>query len=113
MAKAEYTDTSERASHKAFVESEEGDVSEGRDFTVEGNDTSEYVGTDVEYQNYADDTHKPLSSEATTEALEADTPSDDRSFGGNSSETKSSSEGATGNKTPKAGKPTPPPTTDN
>lgn len=32
-------------------------------YTVEGNDTSEYVGVDSDYMNYASDTHKPLKGE--------------------------------------------------
>lgn len=31
-----------------------------RNFTLEGNDTSGYVGVDPEYRNYANETDKPL-----------------------------------------------------
>lgn len=32
----------------------------GRDYRLEGNDVSGYIGVDVEYQNYANETEKPL-----------------------------------------------------
>lgn len=34
-----------------------------RVFQVEDNDTSAYIGVDPEYQNYADETHKPFAAE--------------------------------------------------
>lgn len=43
---------------------ESGDVeAEGRLYTVEGNELDNYVGVSPEYQNYADETHKPLAGE--------------------------------------------------
>lgn len=36
---------------------------EGRDFRVEGNDTSGYVGVSAEYRTYANEINKPISSE--------------------------------------------------
>lgn len=36
---------------------------EGRDFRVEGNDTSSYIGTSPEYQTYANETEAPLESD--------------------------------------------------
>lgn len=44
----------------------EGD--EGRSFAVEGNDLSEYVGTNPEYMTYANETEAPLASEGGPEA---------------------------------------------
>lgn len=34
-----------------------------RDFTVEGNDTSAYIGVDAEYQTYGDPTQQPMLAE--------------------------------------------------
>lgn len=38
------------------------DPEEGRDFRVEGNDISGYVGVDPEYMTYASDTEKPINT---------------------------------------------------
>lgn len=35
-------------------------VEGGRDYRVEGNDVSGYLGVDVEYQTYANETEKPI-----------------------------------------------------
>lgn len=51
--------TSDEAAERAA----DAEVEEGRDFRVEGNDTSAYVNTDPVYQNYASDTEKPLGAE--------------------------------------------------
>lgn len=40
----------------------------GRDFTVEGNDTSGYVGVDPIYQNYANETEAPMKADEGAEA---------------------------------------------
>lgn len=37
--------------------------SEARNFAVEGNDLSGYIGVDPEYMTYADETHKPYSTD--------------------------------------------------
>lgn len=37
--------------------------SQARNFAVEGNDLSGYIGVDPEYMTYADDTHKPYSTD--------------------------------------------------
>lgn len=42
---------------------------DGRSFTIEGNDTSGYVGVDPEYRNYANETDKPILSDATVEHM--------------------------------------------
>lgn len=39
-----------------------------RDYRVEGNDVSAYVGVDPIYQNYADETHKPSRADDGAEA---------------------------------------------
>lgn len=39
-----------------------------RDFRVEGNDVSNYVAVDPIYQNYADDTSKPIAAKSGAEA---------------------------------------------
>lgn len=44
----------------AYKPSEEEDF---RDFAVEGNDKSAYLGTSPEYQTYANDTEKPMRAE--------------------------------------------------
>lgn len=36
---------------------------EARNFAVEGNDLSGYIGVSPEYMTYADDTHKPYSTD--------------------------------------------------
>lgn len=36
---------------------------EARNFAVEGNDLRGYIGVDPEYMTYADDTHKPYSTD--------------------------------------------------
>lgn len=41
----------------------EEDAGTPRDFKVEGNDTSAYIGVDPIYQNYAEETHQPLASD--------------------------------------------------
>lgn len=41
------------------LERRERDASEGRDFTGDGNDTSDYVGVSPEYMNYANEGDKP------------------------------------------------------
>lgn len=57
----------EQAEYALFAAKEEGvelpELDTARSFVVEGNDTSQYVGVDPVYQNYADDTHKPLAAE--------------------------------------------------
>lgn len=35
-------------------------MTDGRDYTVEGNDTSGYIGVSPEYMTYANETEKPL-----------------------------------------------------
>ncbi len=44
------------------------DNPEGRDFRVEGNDVSQYVGTSPEYATYANDTEAPLGGGEGAEA---------------------------------------------
>lgn len=46
---------------------EQPEVGSARDFKVEGNDTSDYIGVDPMYQNYADETHKPMASDGGVE----------------------------------------------
>lgn len=45
-----------------------GDEGDGRDFRVEDNDVTEYVGTSPEYATYANETEAPLKSEKGAEA---------------------------------------------
>lgn len=71
-AEAQYAETSEVQSHKAWVEGEDAVEIEGRDFAGDGNDVSEYVGTDPEYRNYASETDRPLTSDATAEVLDSE-----------------------------------------
>jgi len=47
------------------------DESNGRDFTIEGNDTSGYVGVDPEYRNYANETDRPYLTDEEREQLVA------------------------------------------
>lgn len=44
-------------------------VNEPRNFTLEGNDTSGYVGVDPEYRNYANETDKPYLTDDEREHL--------------------------------------------
>lgn len=50
---------------------------DGRSFRVEGNDLSDYVGTSPEYQNYADETHKPSRGEEGSAEAEVQTQQQD------------------------------------
>jgi hypothetical protein len=43
------------------------EVEPGREFAVEGNDLSGYVGVSPEYQNYANETEAPLGAEDSVE----------------------------------------------
>jgi len=48
----------------AAEENDGGDEEDaGREYAVEGNDTSAYIGVDREYMTYAEDTHKPMLAE--------------------------------------------------
>lgn len=44
-------------------------VDEPRNFTLEGNDTSGYVGVDAEYRNYANETDRPILTDDEREHL--------------------------------------------
>lgn len=44
-------------------EAKQEQVTDGRSWAVEGNDTSGYVGVDPEYRNYANETEKPILTE--------------------------------------------------
>lgn len=44
-------------------------LEEGRSFTIEGNDTSGYVGVDPEYRNYANETDRPILSDEVRERM--------------------------------------------
>lgn len=47
------------------------DNPEGRDYRVEGNDTTQYIGTSAEYATYANDTEAPLGAADEEESAEA------------------------------------------
>lgn len=64
--KAQYTKSAEQEYKEALRATDEEKAAaadEGRSMTVEGNDTSAYIGTDAVYQNYSNDTEKPYAPE--------------------------------------------------
>lgn len=66
--KVDYGSESSEAAYKRSLREADQDTppDPGRDMTVEGNDTSAYIGTDPIYQNYSNDTEKPYAPEAGT-----------------------------------------------
>lgn len=73
MAEVEYTKSNATLDGEARLRAEKGEdapeVGEARSFAVEGNKLDGYIGVSPEYQNYASETHAPLTA---TEGLEAD-----------------------------------------
>lgn len=51
-------------------ENKDQEQPEGRDFRVEGNDTSAYVGTSPEYMTYANETEQPHAGEGAEAELQ-------------------------------------------
>ena len=58
-----------QAREKARAAGKRAPEEEGRSFAVEDNDLDGYIGVSPEYQNYADETHAPLSAEKSAEAV--------------------------------------------
>jgi len=48
--------------YKESIDSKEKGADKARSFSIEGNDTSGYVSTDPIYQNYANETEKPIAA---------------------------------------------------